>query len=66
VALPHVLHCDGLSLPASDRPQLALVPVSDAIRATHLGGRGEKWMPWMPPPWKCSRPGWMGLWVTWS
>jgi len=21
---------------------------------------------WMPPPWKCSRPGWMGLWATWS
>jgi len=20
----------------------------------------------MPPPWKCSRPGWMGLWATWS
>ena len=18
------------------------------------------------PPWKCSRPGWMGLWATWS
>jgi len=21
---------------------------------------------WMPLPWKCSRPGWMGLWETWS
>ena len=21
---------------------------------------------WMPPPWQCSRPGWMGLWETWS
>jgi len=21
---------------------------------------------WMPPPWKCSRPGWMELWATWS
>jgi len=21
---------------------------------------------WMPHPWKCSRPGWMGLWATWS
>jgi len=21
---------------------------------------------WMPPPWKCSRPGWMELWETWS
>jgi len=21
---------------------------------------------WMPPPWKHSRPGWMGLWATWS
>jgi len=20
----------------------------------------------LPPPWKCSRPGWMGLWATWS
>ena len=20
----------------------------------------------MPPPWKCSRPGWTGLWATWS
>jgi len=19
-----------------------------------------------PAPWKCSRPGWMGLWATWS
>jgi len=18
------------------------------------------------PPWKCSRPGWMGLWAAWS
>jgi len=18
----------------------------------------------LPPPWKCSRPGWMGLWAT--
>ena len=21
---------------------------------------------WMPPHWQCSRPGWMGLWATWS
>jgi len=21
---------------------------------------------WLPPPWKCSRPGCMGLWATWS
>ena len=21
---------------------------------------------WLPPPWKCSRPGWMELWATWS
>ena len=21
---------------------------------------------WMPPPWKHSRPGWMGLWAPWS
>ena len=21
---------------------------------------------WMAHPWKCSRPGWMGLWATWS
>ena len=21
---------------------------------------------WMPPPWKCSGPGWMELWATWS
>jgi len=21
---------------------------------------------WLPPPWKCSRPGWMGFWATWS
>ena len=21
---------------------------------------------WMPPPWKHSRPGWVGLWATWS
>jgi len=21
---------------------------------------------WMFPPWKCSRPGWMWLWATWS
>ena len=21
---------------------------------------------WMPHPWQCSRPGWMGLWATWS
>ena len=21
---------------------------------------------WMPQPWRCSRPGWMGLWVAWS
>jgi len=21
---------------------------------------------WLPPPWKCSTPGWMGLWATWS
>ena len=21
---------------------------------------------WMPCPWKCSRPGWTGLWATWS
>lgn len=41
VALPHVLHCDDLSLPAGDGLQLALVPVSDTIGATHLGGRGE-------------------------
>lgn len=20
---------------------------------------------WMPHPWKCSRPGWMGLWARW-
>jgi len=20
----------------------------------------------IPPPWKRSRPGWMGLWATWS
>lgn len=41
VALPHMLHCDDLSLPAGDGLQLALVPISDTIRATHLGGRGE-------------------------
>ena len=21
---------------------------------------------WLPPPWQCSRPGWMELRVTWS
>jgi len=21
---------------------------------------------WLPPHWKCSRSGWMGLWATWS
>jgi len=21
---------------------------------------------WVSPPWQCSRPGWMGLWATWS
>jgi len=21
---------------------------------------------WMPPPWRCSRPSWMGLWATCS
>jgi len=21
---------------------------------------------WLPPPWQCSRPGWMGLWAAWS
>ena len=21
---------------------------------------------WLPPPWNCSRPGWMELWATWS
>ena len=21
---------------------------------------------WLPPPWKCSRLAWMGLWATWS
>ena len=21
---------------------------------------------WLPPPWQCSRPGWMELWATWS
>jgi len=21
---------------------------------------------WLPAPWQCSRPGWMGLWATWS
>jgi len=21
---------------------------------------------WLPPPWQCSRPGWTGLWATWS
>ena len=21
---------------------------------------------WMPPPWMCSRPGWVGFWATWS
>jgi len=21
---------------------------------------------WLPPPWKCPRPGWMELWATWS
>jgi len=21
---------------------------------------------WMPHPWRCSRPGWMGPWATWS
>jgi len=21
---------------------------------------------WMPPPWKCSSPGWMELWAAWS
>ena len=21
---------------------------------------------WLPPPWQCSRPGWMGLWATLS
>ena len=21
---------------------------------------------WLPPPWQCWRPGWMGLWETWS
>ena len=21
---------------------------------------------WLPPPWQCSRPGWTGLWPTWS
>lgn len=41
VALPHMLHCDDLSLPAGDGLQLALVPISDTVRATHLGGRGE-------------------------
>jgi len=20
----------------------------------------------LPPPWKCSRPGWMEVWATWS
>jgi len=21
---------------------------------------------WLHPPWKCSRPGWTGLWPMWS
>jgi len=29
-------------------------------------GRGCPEKVRMPSPWKCSRPGWMGLWATWS
>jgi len=28
------------------------------------GGEAEKL--WTPPPWKCSKPGWMRFWATWS
>lgn len=37
MTLPHVLHCDELSLPACNGLQLALVPIGNTIRATHLG-----------------------------
>lgn len=37
VTLPHMLHCDELSLPARNGLQLALVPIGNTIRATHLG-----------------------------
>lgn len=42
VALPHVLDRDALALPAGDGPQLALVPVGDTVRATHLGTQGQQ------------------------
>ena len=29
-------------------------------------GTGCPERPWMPHPWRCSRPGWMGPWATWS
>ena len=31
-------------------------------------GTGTGWPEnlWLPSPWKCSRPGWMRLWATWS
>ena len=33
------------------------------LRDTGTGWPGKLWL---HPPWQCSRPGWMGLWATWS
>lgn len=50
MALPHMLHCDELSLPARNGLQLALVPIGDTIRATHLGEEMIQDMSCICPP----------------
>jgi len=34
------------------------------MRVVRHSGTGHPEKLWMPRPWRCSRPGWMGLWAT--
>jgi len=39
------------------------------LHFTPITGQRTNWeraLMWVTPPWRCSRPGWMGLWATWS
>jgi len=51
---------------ASGNSSLASSSKSSLLERWWDAGTGCPERLWMPRPWRCSRPGWMGPWATWS
>ena len=61
------LHGQGVTALNSKRVDLDEIQERNSVLWEWWGtGLGLPEKLWMPPTWQCSRPGWMGLWTTWS